>query len=317
MKHLLQQSWPALIAAIFPRGGSERLLAIFVSASVPAAMFALWHAGSELPPAQQIADWRQDGLHLLAGLRQFLPMLAIAALTAFSWERLFTGARKRAADAGWIMTTWLFVLLLPPATPLWLVCLGMSFGMVFGSKLFGGTGCYVASPALVGALFLHFSYPSLLADAPAWVSIASFSAGAGTGLLTYAFALTCAAGAFTLVASGAASARTLGGALLALLVAALFDNANSAAEHAAYGSFTFCWAFVLTDPTTQALTRAARWMHGAAFALLVVLIRAADPARPDGVLFAVLLAGLLVPLFDYLVLALHRKRRGTTLEVRR
>ncbi|MBT8086092.1 MAG: RnfABCDGE type electron transport complex subunit D, partial [Woeseia sp.] len=250
-------------------------------------------------------------------LRQLLPMLGVALITAFAWERLFAISRRRAPDAGWLMAAWLFVLLLPPVTPLWLVALGMSFGALFGAHVFGGTGCYVASPAVVGAIFLHFSYPSILADSPPWISIAESVASNAPGVLAYVFFLTCAAGAFTLVASGAASARTLLGALFVLLPAVFFSEMLIAAEHVAAGSFAFCWAFLLTDPTTQALTRAARWLHGVVFTLLVVLIRTADPAGPDGVLFAVLLAGLLVPLLDYVVLSIQRSRRGTTLELRR
>lgn len=316
MNRNLRQTFVALVAAVFPRGGSERLLAIFVSASLPAALLAAWYAGAAPPAPTESGDWSQEWLRLQAGLRLLLPMLAVAGLVGLAWERLFAVCRGRTPDAGWFMAAWLFVLLLPPATPLWLVALGMSFGALFGAHVFGGTGRYVASPAVVGALFLHFAYPSILAGALPWTTIAAYSAPATPGVPAYAFLVTCAAGAFTLVASGATSARTLLGALLGLTMAAALHDALSVFDHAVLGSFAFCWAFLLTDPSTQALTRAGRWLHGALFGVLLVLIRAADPAAPDGVLFAVLLAGLLVPLFDYIALSMLRLRRGATLELR-
>ncbi len=316
MTPAVRQSWPALMAALFPRGGCERLLAIFISASLPAVLLSAWYAGQAVAVPAELSGWSREWFSVRMGLQQFLPLFVVAALTGFAWERLFAIVRKRVPDAGWFMAAWLFVLLVPPSTPLWLIVLGMSFGAFFGAHVFGGTGCYVASPAVIAALFLHFAYPSALGDGLPWVALAGSAPAAETGLVAYAFLVTCLAGAFTLVASGAASARTLMGALVALPVAAFFHDSMTAAEHAVIGSFAFCWAFLLTDPSTEALTRAGRWMHGGVFALLVILIRANDPAGPDGVLFAVLLAGLLVPLFDYTALAILRARHGTTLALR-
>ena len=304
------------LAAMFPRGGSERLLAIFVSASLPAALLAAWYAAVALPQPAGLAGWSQEWWRLQAGLRQLLPMLAVAGLAGLAWERLFAICRGRQEQHEQPCRHEPAGIGCAPATPLWLVVLGMSFGALFGAHAFGGTGCYGASPAVVGALFLHFAYPSILAGSLPWVVLAGYAEAGAAGVPAYAFVATCAAGGFTLVASGATSARTLLGALLGLAAAATLHDEVSLIDHAALGSFAFCWAFLLTDPSTQALTRAGRWLHGALFGVLLVLIRATDPAAPDGVLFAVLLAGLLVPLFDYIALSLLRLRRGTTLELR-
>lgn len=317
MTSSLRQAGKALLAEYFPGGGSERLLAIFISASIPAALLAAWHVGVATASPQGVQGWFGEWMSLWHGLLRLFSMVAVAAACGFAWECIFAALRRRGPDASWLMSAWLFALLLPPTTPLWLVIVGMSFGALFGSQLFGGTGCYVASPAVVGALFLQFSYPSILAGELPWIVLANDAAMDNDTSLASIFFLVSAAGAFTLVAAGAASARSLCGALLALLFAAAIDDSRSVAEHATTGSFAFCWAFLLTDPTTQALTQGARWLHGAAFASLVVLIRATDPAQPDGVLFAVLLAGLLVPLFDFLVLSVQQARHRETCGLRR
>ena len=117
---------------------------------------------------------------------------------------------------------------------------------------------------------------------------------------------------------GAASPRTLLGALGGvMLVATLFNLLGEAPAnalpwywHLVLGELAVGVVFIATDPGTGALTRAGRWLHGLMVGSLTVLIRVLDPAHPDGTLFAILLAGLTVPLIDYLVVRGHLVRRG-------
>lgn len=290
--------------ALSPRARNERLLASFVLVSLPAALIAAWQ-----PEAAVTAQ---------PGVRGLLQNAAVAFVTAALWERLFASVRGRAGDSGWIAPAWFYALLLPPALPVAYVAAGMSFGAVFGMHVFGGTGRYVASPAVLGALFLEFAYPSLgggtlpAAGQVLWPD--------GGWPPSWPFLVACAAGAAVLVVSDAVSWRTLTGAVAGLVIATSPAIAQgdllAPVGHAAAGSYAICWAFVLTDPSTQSLTRAGRLLHGAAFSLLVVLIREADPRHPDGVLTAVLLAGLLVPLFDAIAAGIRYRRRGPTLELR-
>ena len=289
--------------SLFPGARSERLLALFVLASVPASLVAVFQVTSE-----GTALLRAIGLLQNAGVA-----LVVAAL----WARVFASVRGREPDNGWIAPAWLFALLLPPALPVAYVAAGMSFGAVFGMHVFGGTGRYVVSPAILGALFLEIAYPSLggealpIASQVIWPAVIS--------LQSWGFLAACVAGALFLIASSIASWRTMAGAVLGLVIATTPAMVNGnflvPVVHAASGTYAICWAFVLTDPSTQSLTRSGRFLHGALFSLLVVLIREADPRHPDGVLTAVLLAGLMVPLFDA-VAAEIRSRRGSTLKLR-
>lgn len=333
----------------------DRLLGIIILSSVPALLVGAWSTGDHLLAAEiatpgQLATWRllmlaalglstgSGGLAapMLIGLSFALPLLALSAIVSVVWEIVFASIRRRNIDPGWPMASWFFVLLLPAATPLWLVALGISFGVVFGKHIFGGTGRYIASPALLGALFLHFSYPSLVADASVWKTLVNlgpdgvsaqgmtwwhFFAGYERAPLGVSSALCCIIGALWLLAARIASLRTLIGALAGLAASALAASWLGAQLpmhwHFVAGSFAFCWAFVLTDPTTLPLTRVARWLHGFTFGSLVILIRTADPTHPEATLFAALLASLLVPLFDYIALRIHVARFQGKMEIAR
>ena len=51
-------------------------------------------------------------------------------------------------------------LTLPADIPLWQVAIGISFGVVIGKEVFGGTGKNFLNPALTGSAFLYFAYPA-------------------------------------------------------------------------------------------------------------------------------------------------------------
>jgi Na+-transporting NADH:ubiquinone oxidoreductase subunit B len=66
----------------------------------------------------------------------------------------------------------LFPLTLPPTIPLWQVAVGISFGVVIGKEIFGGTGRNFLNPALTGRAFLFFAYPASLTGDAVWTVLA-------------------------------------------------------------------------------------------------------------------------------------------------
>ena len=70
----------------------------------------------------------------------------------FFWEILFAVARKHPISEGFLVTGLLFPLSLPPTMPLWQAAVGISFGVVIGKEVFGGTGRNIldADPRPVG-----------------------------------------------------------------------------------------------------------------------------------------------------------------------
>ena len=79
------------------------------------------------------------------GLLYFLPIFIVALATGAFWEALFAQQRKRPVDDGLLAIAWLYSLVLPATAPLLQVALGMTFGIVVGKLIFGGSGRYPSS----------------------------------------------------------------------------------------------------------------------------------------------------------------------------
>ena len=106
------------------------------------------------------------------GLR-VLAMIVVSYAVGGAIEVLFAIVRKDEINEGLLVTGLLFPLILPPATPLWMVAAGVAFGVLVGKELFGGTGRNLFNPALVGRCFLALAYPKAMSSS--WVKpIAEF-----------------------------------------------------------------------------------------------------------------------------------------------
>ena len=92
------------------------------------------------------------------GLR-VLVMILVSYAVGGAVEVLFAIVRKEEINEGFLVTGLLFPLILPPALPLWMVGVGVAFGVIVGKELFGGTGRNLFNPALVGRCFLAIGYP--------------------------------------------------------------------------------------------------------------------------------------------------------------
>lgn len=333
------------------RWSSNRIFACFIVASIPTAAVGIWNLGTQILQHTSadnlgaLLGWRGTwlaaaGLDLnpeawltatLLGLSYLLPLVLIALAVAYCWEIIFAQRGLRTPDHGWIMTAWLFALMLQPGVPLWMAALGLSFGVVVGAHIFGGTGKYLVSPALLGVLFLHFSYPGYaqtalpvdgFTTASSWSEVANagvlpleqlfaYGIGAEHGALATGSTLACLLGALYLVFTGAVSWRVLVGGVAGLAITAvacswlIADNSAAALPwyaHLVLGNFAFALVFVATDPSSGPLTRTSRWIYGGAIGAFAVGIRVLDPSHPEGALFAILLAALSVPLLDYLAI---------------
>jgi Na(+)-translocating NADH:ubiquinone oxidoreductase B subunit len=95
------------------------------------------------------------------GLRVLLMML-VAYAAGGAVEVLFSIVRKDEINEGFLVTGFIFPLILPPGLPLWMVAVGMIFGVLVGKEVFGGTGRNLFNPALIGRCFLALSYPGAM-----------------------------------------------------------------------------------------------------------------------------------------------------------
>jgi Na+-transporting NADH:ubiquinone oxidoreductase subunit B len=79
--------------------------------------------------------------------------------------------------------------------------------------------------------------------------------------------------------------------------------------HLVLGGFAFGLVFMATDPVSAAHTKTGQWMYGLLIGFIVILIRVANPAYPEGVMLAILLGNVFAPLFDHFVLRANVRRR--------
>jgi Na+-transporting NADH:ubiquinone oxidoreductase subunit B len=105
------------------------------------------------------------------GLIIVLPIVFVSYSVGFFWEILFASIRKHKISEGFLVTGLLFPMTLPPTIPLWQVAVGISFGVVIGKEVFGGTGRNILNPALTGRAFLFFAYPAKMSGDAVWTVI--------------------------------------------------------------------------------------------------------------------------------------------------
>jgi Na(+)-translocating NADH:ubiquinone oxidoreductase B subunit len=93
---------------------------------------------------------------------RLVPMIIVSYAAGGAVEVIFAVVRKEEINEGFLVTGILFPLVLPPALPLWMVALGVMFGVLVGKELFGGTGRNIFNPAIVGRCFLALAYPAAM-----------------------------------------------------------------------------------------------------------------------------------------------------------
>jgi Na+-transporting NADH:ubiquinone oxidoreductase subunit B len=76
------------------------------------------------------------------------------------------------------------------------------------------------------------------------------------------------------------------------------------------GGFAFGLVFMATDPVSAAMTSTGKLIFGALIGVLTVLIRVVNPAFPEGIMLAILLANVFAPLIDYFVVQANIRRRA-------
>ena len=144
----------------------KRYMSIVILAILPTFFWGVYNAGYQSLAAlgQGVSNFSA----LLKGLEIVLPMVIVSYGVGLFWEALFAAIRKHPISEGFLVTGILFPLTLPPTIPLWQVAIGISFGVVIGKEVFGGTGKNIMNPALTGRAFLFFSYPVSMSGDTIW-----------------------------------------------------------------------------------------------------------------------------------------------------
>ena len=291
-------------------------------------------------------DWLACVVH---GGLYYLPVLAVTFAVGGLWEMVFAAVRRHEVSEGFLVTGMLFPLIMPPTAPLWQVALGVTFGVVVGKEIFGGTGMNVMNPALVGRAFLFFAYPAEHSGDTVWVA-AQTSADGVSGATVLARAtlggspavaeavsqwdafvglmpgsmgetsvLACLAGAVVLVVTGVGSWRIMisvaaGTGAMALLLNSIGSATNPffdvpPAWHFLAGGWAFGTVYMATDPVSAPAAPRGQYVYGLLIGMLVVLIRVVNPAYPEGMMLAILFMNLFAPLIDYVAVQANVRRR--------
>jgi len=343
----------------------KRVMIMVVFAATPCALVGMWNTGFQANTALaamgiESVPGARDALlglfgvghnpaniydNLMLGLSYFLPIYIVTLAAGGFWEVLFAGIRNHEVNEGFLVTSFLYALILPATIPLWQVAIGISFGVVLGKEVFGGTGKNVVNPALAGRAFLYFAYPAQISGDAVWTAVDGFSGATALGIgaidgvagivasgltWTQAFwgqmqgslgetsAAACLLGGAFLVYTGIASWRIIvgcfAGLIIPVLLAGFIDSSNPMVSmpwywHIVLGGFAFGAMFMATDPVSAAQTNTGRWIYGLLIGFMVFVIRVINPAFPEGIMLAILFGNVFAPIIDFLVVRSNIKRR--------
>jgi Na+-transporting NADH:ubiquinone oxidoreductase subunit B len=294
------------------------------------------------------ASYQDPGFYdlLAAGLAHMVPILLVALITGGVWERIIAERRKRPLESGYLVIALLFTLLLPGSAPFSHVVFGMSFAILVGKGIFGGEGKTFLSPALLAIAIVQISFPSAAGLHPLWHGLAGYSGseaiaiyhrggeaalasadinlwsafiGITPGAMGTTSVFAIALGAGLLLFTRIIAWRLLLAQIIGLVVTATLFNilgsgsgasAMPANWHLLLGSFAFGAVYLACDPVASSCTNPGRWIQGLFIGALVVLIRVINPTHPDAVIVVILLASILAPLIDYVVISVNIRARA-------
>ncbi len=343
----------------------KRVMILVVFAVTPCVLVGMWNTGYQANTAiaslglTGVEGWRGTVLAVLGagydasnvydcmlhGFLYFFPIYAVTMAAGGFWEVLFSGVRNHEINEGFFVTSMLYTLILPASIPLWQVAIGISFGVVIGKEVFGGTGKNFLNPALVGRAFLYFAYPAYISGDAVWTPVDGFSGATALGSsaidgmsgllatgLTWSQAflgqmqgslgetstLACLLGAALLIYTRIASWRIIVAVFAGLIIPSLLftsvDSSNPMLSmpwhwHVVVGGFAFGAIFMATDPVSAAQTNAGKWAFGLLIGFMTWLIRVINPAFPEGIMLAILFANIFAPVIDYVVVQANVRRR--------
>jgi Na+-transporting NADH:ubiquinone oxidoreductase subunit B len=105
---------------------------------------------------------------VLKGVIIVLPLYIIVLIVGGVWEVLFAVIRKHEINEGFLITSFLIPLIVPPTLPWWQLATATTFGIVIGKEIFGGVGMNIFNPALVARAFLFFAFPKAMSGNSVW-----------------------------------------------------------------------------------------------------------------------------------------------------
>lgn len=346
----------------------KRIMIVVVVALIPCIYMAMYNTGLQAHRALArgalpLDNWQTKAMEWLGlafdpasvwacivhGALYFLPVFIVTPAIGGTIEAVFAIVRKHDINEGFLVTWILFPLILPPTIPLWQVALGISFGVLFGKEIFGGTGMNILNPALTARAFLFFAYPAQISGDKVWtaaqtspdgVSGATWLAEAavdgraalesgiswldaflGTipGSMGETSTLACLIGAAVLLLTGIGSWRIMGSLVAGSFLATLLLNTVGSETNPlinvpfhwqlVLGGWAFGAVFMATEPVTAAHSERGQLIYGFLIGVLAIFIRVLNPAYPEGMMLAILFMNVFASTIDHFVVQANIRRR--------
>lgn len=173
----------------------KRVMSFVVIALIPCIIMGIYNTGYQMQMAKGL-PYSLWGCFWTGALK-VLPIILVTYMAGGFWEGLFSVIRKHEINEGFLVTGILFALILPPTIPLWQVAVGISFGVVIGKEIFGGTGMNVLNPALTARAFIFFAYPAQMSGDGVWAAVDGFTQATPLAVVAIAQKGTSAVAALT------------------------------------------------------------------------------------------------------------------------
>lgn len=264
-------------------------------------------------------------------------LVSVATCMAAEWviDRFCFRRKSTLTNGSAIITGILLACCLPSILPLWMVIIGGVVAIGIGKMSFGGLGCNVWNPALVGRVFLLISFPAAMTTWPS---------GVLSGIDAHSGATVDAHSGATFLATLNDTSSHLGwenvdmwqvtvgqmngslgevGAIAILIGAVILLAMRVITWHipvsVLVGAAGLSWAlggnplldilsgglllgavFMATDYVTSPFTRRGQLLYGVMIGALTIVIRRYS-AYPEGVSFAILLMNSFVPLINHYI----------------
>lgn len=280
----------------------------------------MWFVTAALTPAAAASV-------IFFGFYQLL-IIITAVFFCGSTEAVIQSLRKKkvtVADGSSLLTGLLLSLTLPPGFSLAYTALGSIAAIGFGKQVFGGLGCNIFNPALVGRAFLQAAFPVAITTwtKPNFAVDAVTSAtplalfkfdkiltplsrlllGNTGGSLGETSAAAIIAGGIFLIAVKIVNWRVPVSMILSMLIFGglfrLIDPVQNPDPlfHLFAGGFMLGAFFMATDWVTSPVTNKGMLIYGSFISLLIILIRVYG-GLPEGVMYSILIMNGFVPLIN-------------------
>jgi Na+-transporting NADH:ubiquinone oxidoreductase subunit B len=271
------------------------------------------------------------------GLRVLL-LTIVSCVSALFSEWLFIRNTNKKFSWAVLVSALLYTLTLPPRTPFWIASIGMIFGIVFARETFGGFGKNVFNPAAAARAFVYVSFAKYLTaqwSAPATQFMGGFLTyttepidvlAQSTPMLIYR-EIGVLSSYFDLFFGNVSGSIGEVSAFLIILSGIYLLTKKVAYKETVFsviigyfltsgtlyllglpqvpnplwgllaGGLLFGAVFMATDPITSPKTFEGRIVYGLLIGSITVIIRA-FALFAGGIMFAILIANIFVPITD-------------------